>query len=196
MTTRQSKPLEAGELLQHTAFVTAMARGVLGRDPLADDAVQETWLAALRGAGPRKPGALRSWLGSISRRRAQDLRRKQAVHDRLEGQAAQPGAEPSTAELAARAELGRTMVAAVLALDEPYREVLLLRYYEDLPPRAIASRLGLPVETVRTRTRRGLERLRAGLTRSRGGDGKAWSAVLVRWMGAGSAGPATAGVGV
>src|SRR5262249_55671586 len=43
------------------------------------------------------------------------------------------------------------------------REVVLLRYFEDLPPRAIARRLGLPVETVKTRQKRALAQLRARL---------------------------------
>ena len=193
------KPMAASDLLAHTAFVTAMARGVLGRDGETEDVVQETWLAALRGTGPRKPGALRSWLGSISRRRAQDLRRKQATRARAERNAHRTGLSPSTAELAARAEVGRTMVSSLLALPEPYREVLLLRYYEELRPREIAARLDVPVETVRTRHRRALEQMRARLTASKGGDARAWAAVLLRWVGPGTSVPVAplwGGIGV
>jgi hypothetical protein len=66
----------------------------------------------------------------------------------------------------------------VLALEEPYRETVLLRYFENLPPRAIARRLAVPVETVRTRLKRALETLRARLDRDYGARG-AWSLALV-----------------
>ena len=70
------------------------------------------------------------------------------------------------------------MVAAVLALAEPYRSAVLLRYYEELPPRAIARRLGVPVETVRTRVKRGVELIRMRLVEARSFDARA----LIAWL--------------
>ena len=52
----------------------------------------------------------------------------------------------------ARLELQRNVVEAVLALDEPYRGVIVHRYFDGLSIKAIARRLGVPVETVRTRS--------------------------------------------
>src|SRR5262245_2004586 len=72
----------------------------------------------------------------------------------------------------------RRVVSSVLALEEPYRDVVLLRFFEDLPPREVARRLGVPTETVRTRTRRALDRLRERLDAEHGGDRAAWSAAL------------------
>jgi hypothetical protein len=86
---------------------------------------------------------------------------------------------PSTAEILAREESRARVVEALRALEEPYRSTLLLRYFEDLPPRAIARREGVPVETVRTRIKRGLECLRARLDREYGGDRGAWGAALL-----------------
>ena len=54
------------------------------------------------------------------------------------------------------------------------------------------SRQGLPVRTVETRLRRGLERLRAALDDRYGGDGRAWIAALQPWMGTGGPGGGTA----
>jgi carboxypeptidase family protein/sigma-70-like protein len=51
----------------------------------------------------------------------------------------------------------------VLALDEPYRSTLVLRFFEEQPADAIARAVGVPVETVRTRVKRGLAQLRAKL---------------------------------
>jgi ABC-type branched-subunit amino acid transport system ATPase component len=49
-------------------------------------------------------------------------------------------AAPDTASLVAEAALQREVVGCVLELDEPYRSTLLLRYWEDLPPRKVAAR--------------------------------------------------------
>src|SRR5436190_1898691 len=70
------------------------------------------------------------------------------------------------------------VVAAVLALEEPYRECVLLRYFEELSPRAIAARQRVPLETARTRLKRALELLRARLDREYGGERGAWGAAL------------------
>lgn len=152
-------PPDTSALIEHASFVRALAFGVLGRDDLTDDALQETYLAALRR--PAAPdGRLRAWLGSVGRRRALDLYRGESARRRHEASA--PPARSSAAPdvLVERAELGRRMAQAVLALDAPYRDALLLRYYEGLAPREIARRLRLPVETVRTHVKRGIARLR------------------------------------
>jgi RNA polymerase sigma-70 factor (ECF subfamily) len=57
----------------------------------------------------------------------------------------------------------RAVVDAVLALPEPCRVAVLLRFFDELPPREIAERVGAPVETVRTRIKRGIELLRTRL---------------------------------
>jgi RNA polymerase sigma-70 factor (ECF subfamily) len=58
-------------------------------------------------------------------------------------------------------DAGRRKIGeAVLALGEPYREAVLLRFYAGLAPAAIAARLCVPVETVKTRLKRALALLR------------------------------------
>lgn len=171
-------PPSLDALLGHEAFVRAAARAVLGGDPSVDDVVQETWLAALSG-GPRDPGALRAWLGGVARRLARlSIRRRVRARAR-EGAVARPEAIASAAEIAAREETRRLLVEALLGLGEPSRSALLLRYYEGLMPRQIAARLGLPVETVKSRIKRGLERLRARLDERHGGERLRWGAALV-----------------
>jgi len=153
------KPL-AETLALHEGFVRALARGVLGADDRVEDVVQETWRIALEKA-PRDPGRLRSWLGTVARNLALTIRRRDRSRVRRDPVTARGEAQPATVEIAQREETRRRLVGELLALPEPYRTVLLLRYYENLPPREIARRLGVPRETVRTRVRRGLERLRA-----------------------------------
>ena len=50
---------------------------------------------------------------------------------------------------------------ALMELDEPYRETLLLRYMKGLSVPAVARRMSVPVESVRTRQNRALAQLRA-----------------------------------
>ncbi len=57
----------------------------------------------------------------------------------------------------------RAVLNAVLGLAEPYRETLLLRFYEGLPPREIARRMDARIDTVSSRLRRGLAEVRARL---------------------------------
>ena len=87
-----------------------------------------------------------------------------AIRARVELEQAQPAAA-CLADVVEREERRRAVVAAVLALAEPLRDAVLLRFYEGLPPREIARRLAVPVETARTRVKRGVEQVRARLTR-------------------------------
>ncbi len=143
------------EFLHHAPFLRRLAREVL-RDPhLAEDAVQETWLAARRSP-PRHNKNVRAWLASVVRNVARKLLRGDARRTRRERE--RPQAVPATQDDARERE---RVAHALCRLPEPYRTALVMRYYEDLPPREIAARLNAPVETVRTRLRRGLEKLGA-----------------------------------
>jgi hypothetical protein len=74
-------------------------------------------------------------------------------------------------------EQHRRVVEALLELNDSTRTSILLRYLEGLAPRDIAARSGEPVETVRTRIKRGLATLRSRLDEREGGRG-AWAAML------------------
>src|SRR5207344_2472014 len=67
---------------------------------------------------------------------------------------------PSPEDLVAAAEVQTRLARAVLELDEPYRSTVLYRFHEGLEASEIAARLGVPVETVRTRLKRAIEKLR------------------------------------
>ena len=159
-------------LLAHAPFVRAVARAAVRGDDQVDDIVQETWLAAIT-RGPTRPGPLGGWLARVARRRAADRLRRDSRRVGRETVAARPEALPATDEVAARAELGRSVIEAVLALDEPYRTAILLRYYDELPPREVAASTNVPVETARTHIKRGLAKLRASLD-ARHGHRRAW----------------------
>lgn len=166
----------AEELLAHAAFVRRIAAGLL-RDPHdVDDAVQDTYLAALKTPPAR---GLRAWLAVVARNTA--LMRLRGERRRLarERAAARPDATAGAADAAARMEVHGRLAEEVLALDEPTRTIIVLRYLDGLKPRAIAARLGIPLDTVRSHLRRGLGRLRGRLDAWRGGDRAAWALVLL-----------------
>lgn len=149
-------------LLAQRAWVKALARSLVKDEADSDDLEQQAWLAALRAA-PSAVRHPRAWLATILRREVSAERRREDRRSRREESAARSDRVRATADVVADAEIHRAVVDAVLALDEPYRSTVLLRYFESLPPREVARRQGVPVETVRARTRRGLALLRGRL---------------------------------
>jgi RNA polymerase sigma-70 factor (ECF subfamily) len=167
-------PVPMTALLAHRAWVRRLARSLVRDDASADDLEQRTWVAAMRSP-PASEDAARPWLARVVRRLALDSFRAQGRRDRHERSGARGEAVRSAADVVAEAETQKRVVAAVCALAEPYRTTVLLRFFEDLPPREVARRLGVPVETVRTRQKRAAEMLRRELG---GTDGSEWLAAL------------------
>jgi RNA polymerase sigma factor (sigma-70 family) len=159
-------------LLVHEPFLRALSGAILRGDDRVDDVLQETWRTALTKS-PRDPGAMRSWLGKITGNLSRRVLVRDAARDRGEGGRRDRPVPPTPGEIAEREETRRRVLDALLSLDEPYRGALLLRFYDDLPPREVAKRLGVPVETTRTQIRRGLERLRGKLDEYWLGDRRA-----------------------
>jgi RNA polymerase sigma-70 factor (ECF subfamily) len=67
---------------------------------------------------------------------------------------------PDPAQLAVRAERAAAIRSAVAGLDEPYREVVVLRFFSELSLAEIAAQSDRPLGTVKTHLHRGLQRLR------------------------------------
>ncbi len=149
-------------LLEHVAWVRRLAARLIDDHHAADDVAQETLAIALRG-GPRDASRARPWLAAIARSVASRMRRTRRRREARELVAASAEALDATDEIVARASLQRAVVDAVLALAEPYRTIILRRFFDELPSREIARRRGEPVETVRTRMKRGLALLRERL---------------------------------
>ncbi len=167
-------------LLSESVWLASLARALLGRDEDAvDDVVQEARLAALQSA-PADPEHARAWLARVTRNFALRVRLRRSRRERRERVAAVHEAQPSTLDLVARVNAQRRVAAAVVALEEPYRSVVLLRWFDALPVKDVAERLGVPVETVRTRLKRALARLREELDASFGRR-DAWAGLLLPW---------------
>ncbi len=163
-------------LLQHTEFVRQLARDLVGDDDGGDELAQTVWLRALQRP-PRHDASLRGWLATLARRTWLNQARSARRRSERERAVARQETAPSPAEVLQRESARECVVRALLVLDPPFREVLLLRYYEGMMPREIARRLGVPPATVRTRIARALRRLRGELDRSAGNAG-GWRALL------------------
>jgi len=156
------------ELLQHQVWLRKLAVRLAEDAGSADELVQRTWLAVLVHP-PRRAGPLRGWLASVVRNFARQERRARSCRAGHEHQAAATEALPSAADVVARAGVQRAVAEAVFELDEPYRTTVMLRYFDDLTPSAIAEQMNVPAATVRTRLARALAQLRQRLDRERGG---------------------------
>jgi len=170
---------ELEPLLDHAAWVRRLA-GRLARDAgEAEDLVQETWLSLLLGRARPAPGTGRRLLATVLRRRALEQRRALGRRRAHEGRAELAGDAPAAAELVLRAERGRELARLALELEEPFRAAILLCYFDDLAPAAIAERLGVPQKTVESRLARGHARLRERWLRLFPGRGDARSALVL-----------------
>ncbi len=173
-------------LLAQVVWVRRLAGRLCADDADAEDVAQQTLLTAWPRA-PREAARVRGWLAAIAR---SVVRRRMRSDDRRaarERKAAVDESLPSSVELIARAELQRAVVDAVLALAEPYRSTVLLRFFEERSADEIARRSGEPVETVRTRLKRGLAQLRERLARTldvetAGGARRRGLEALVWWV--------------
>ena len=128
----------------------------------ADDLTQATFVAAWKGRGTFDPaqGRLGPWLLGIARRQLAD--RLRVLHrDRRTLQAVTATAPAPSYDGNADRVLDRLVVADSLArLGDEQRMVVRLAFYDDLTHTQIASRTGLPLGTVKSHLRRGIERLR------------------------------------
>jgi RNA polymerase sigma-70 factor (ECF subfamily) len=173
---------------RHAGAVYAAAARLTPDRQLAEDVVQETFLALWNRAEQFEPtlGSLAAWLLTIARNRTVDRLRAAGRRPTIVPiAAARIGEETdaATLERVARrgevvggatigrgpeaeldgAELRDTLRDALAGMSPPEREVLLLAYRDELTQTEIAERLGWPLGTVKTRTRRALLRLRTTL---------------------------------
>ncbi|MEO0651334.1 MAG: RNA polymerase sigma factor [Planctomycetota bacterium] len=172
-----SHSFDPADLVHYADRLRPLARRLVTDVALADDVVQDALATAL--STPPRPGTpLGTWLATVVRHRAANLARGRDRRETRERATARSEALPPTAELVERLEWTERLAARVRDLPEHYREVVLLRYFEDLKPAAIAERLEIPVNTVRTRLERAHARLAEALDRD-AGDRRDWALALV-----------------
>jgi RNA polymerase sigma-70 factor, ECF subfamily len=171
------------QLQEHARCVRSLAAALLRDEAAGQDIAQETMLVACQ-RGPRTSQALRSWMLRVGRRLANRRRHSERRRSHREDIASLADDLPSASDDVVRTEMLQAVAAAIAALPATLREVVLLRYYDDLPPRVVAARLALSSEAVESRLRRAREHLRATLRAHAPEDGFRKSMLLLAGPGA------------
>jgi RNA polymerase sigma-70 factor (ECF subfamily) len=139
-----------------------VALRVLRDQALAEDAVQEAFLAVWRSAQSyrRERAKPATWVLTLVHRRAVDLVRRE---DRRRAAPLEEAPEPDTSSVPEEADLRdrRSAVQAALRqLPADQRQALELAYYGGYTQSELAERLGVPLGTIKSRMFAGLTRLR------------------------------------
>ncbi len=162
---------------RESASVVAACARILGDRSEAEDVAQEAFVIAYRSlASWRADGPFGAWLSRIAVRlavRTAGRRRQVTWLDPLAAEADEPGQDRyrttgasdavDPAHTVVRAERDARLRAAVASLDEPYREVVALRFFGERSLLEIAEVTARPLGTVKTHLHRGLARLRSSL---------------------------------
>lgn len=142
----------------------------------AEELYQDVWTKVIERCGDfRGDAKFSSWLYTIARNLSIDHQRKMRFrgHASLDATQAQSGQSlgerianpgPSTEQLATGAFLRARIASAVEGLPDEQREVFLMRQLQGLAFKEIAEVVGIPLNTVKSRMRYALERLRSVLS--------------------------------
>ena len=155
-------------LMRYLLFLT-------GKRDVAEDLFQETWMRVLvRGAQYNGKARFDTWLFTIARNLVIDLSRKRtmsSLDEMSEGDDERPFevpvSDPSPLEHFQSRENSAEVGEVLLTLDSTYREVLVLRFYEELSLEEIAGVTRAPLSTVKSRLYRGLAALKPEMERLR-----------------------------
>jgi RNA polymerase sigma-70 factor (ECF subfamily) len=151
-----------------------VAMRVVGNREWAEDVLQDAYLNIWRIAGDYRASLSppMAWMGVIVRSRALDFRRRRAseradtaveLDDTLADTLAGDGANPMDTTQAS--EQAWALHECLRKLESRQREVVSLAYLRDLSHSELAEQLKLPLGTVKTWIRRGLEQLRGCMAR-------------------------------
>jgi RNA polymerase sigma-70 factor (ECF subfamily) len=152
--------------------VYAVALRVLGEPADAEEAVADAYAQAWEQADryDAARGSVLAWLLLMARSRALDRRRRREEPlQRVDGDDAERALAREASPQARAEDLldlmqhGGALHAALAALPQAPRRLIALAFLEDLSHQQIAERTGIPIGTVKSHIRRGLERLRRAL---------------------------------
>jgi RNA polymerase sigma factor (sigma-70 family) len=158
-------------VMRELAGMRALARSLVHGDADADDLVQETAVAAIEHP-PDEDRPVRPWLATVLLNRWRMDRRGRSRREARERALGLELVERDGNDVVDapdaidRARTLERLASALVALEEPFRAVVIRRYLDDQSAAEIARVLGVPAGTVRWRLKTGLERLRAALDRS------------------------------
>ncbi|MEZ4404725.1 MAG: carboxypeptidase regulatory-like domain-containing protein [Kofleriaceae bacterium] len=183
------------EIQAEAVWVGRLARRLAADDPDAADVAQDA-LAAAWDKAPARRDSLRPWLGKVVRdgvammRRGRGRRRARETAIAAAAADSAPGADAALAQV----RLHQALVAAVLALEEPFRRTILARFVVGQRAVDLARAEGVPAGTIRWRQAEGLRRLRRALDAH--APRKQWMAIALSPAAGRRAGQAWLGSGV
>ena len=154
---------------RHSTVAYSLAFRLLGERQAAEDLVQDAFLAVWRGAAGYSAGrgSVRTWMLSILHNRGVDRLRTLAAQarrqDALEQVELRRPDPPDAAALGVHNAMAGSVRDELGSLPAEQNEVLRLAYYGGFTHHEISEMLDLPLGTVKSRMRLGLERLRRGL---------------------------------
>jgi RNA polymerase sigma-70 factor (ECF subfamily) len=157
-------------VLPHLPACYNLARWLLRGAPDAEDCVQEAMVRALRAFDQFRGGEPRAWLFAIVRNccYTQLRSRPRLPTESLEAPDAKEATDPRPDPEARLATLkeGDRVRRALEELPLEFREVLILKEFEELSYKEIAEVVGIPIGTVMSRLSRAREKLQAELVPS------------------------------
>jgi RNA polymerase sigma-70 factor (ECF subfamily) len=175
----QRGEVRAFEILlgRHRKSVFNFILRYVGDKETAEDLLQETFMRVIKGAEAYKRQAkFTTWLYTIARNLCVDQtrRRKHRRHASLDAPMASdadsgtlldviPGSEMASDRKTVNKQLYTRLQGAIAALGDEQREVFLMREFLDMPFKQIAEVVGVPENTVKSRMRYALEKLRLDL---------------------------------
>ncbi len=163
------------DLAARSEWVRSLARNLIADSATTEDIAQEASLAAIVHRGAIRDSE--AWWKAVTHKLVANFHRRDVRHRRRERDGARPDFVEDTAESVIQIEQQRLLAAAVLALDEVFRNVVVMRFYDGLERREIAGRLDLPIATVNSRLTRAMAKLRERLEKEYGSD-RGWMVVL------------------
>ena len=151
----------------------AIAMRVVGNVEHAEDVLQEAFITIWRVAGDYKAplSPPMAWLGVIVRSRGLDFLRRRTAERALAGQSVEDMADTLATDMDTPMETQEASEQAwalhecLRKIEAKQRQVVTLAYFRDLSQSELAAQLKLPLGTVKTWMRRGLEQLRTCMNR-------------------------------
>jgi RNA polymerase sigma-70 factor (ECF subfamily) len=161
------------QLYEHTVSkLFGVALRITGRSDWAEDVVQESFVSIWHHAGDYRPhlAAPMTWMTTVVRNRALDCLRRHAAERSGRTMALDESYDdwladerPGPDERVLASQQALALERCLRQLEQPQRQAIALAYMNDLSHSELAERLQVPLGTVKSWIRRGLERLRACL---------------------------------
>ena len=147
---------------------------ILGKRELAEEALQDGFVAIWNGAGTYQGhlAAPMTWMTTIVRNKALDLLRRSGGEAEIDGHVydsevmnalQDPRANPIDALLVSRD--AKALAYCMSTLEGMHRQVVGLAFFHDLSHSEVAQQMAIPIGTVKTWIRRSLERLKTCLAK-------------------------------